>query len=127
MMEEAQQEALKSDILTEILTSNRRIYDGISRFDEKLKLLNVQQDGFNSKIEFLTKEYYGIVSRLLLLESKNIANLEERLRKVEFVNDKQINEIDRLNHGWGSMVDYAVKIVYGIAMAYILYQLGLKH
>lgn len=125
-MDETQQEVFNGDILTEILTSNRRIYEAISRFDEKLKLLNTQQDGFNSKIEFLTKEYYGIVSRLLLLESKNIANLEERLRKVESINDKQISDIDRLNHGWGSMVDYAVKIIYGIAMAYILYKLGLK-
>lgn len=125
-MNEEQQEIFNDDILTEILTSNRRIYECISRFDEKLKMLSVQQDGFNSKIEFLTKEYYGVVSRLLLLESKNISHLEERLRKVESINEKQVGDIDRLNHGWGSMVDYAIKIIYGILMAYILYKMGIK-
>lgn len=119
-------EDISLKVLTQTTENIHRLFELITRIDERLKLIQKNN-------EALEQTYKTHSDKIIFLESRNIDPL---VRKIDDCQgalislDKRLTSIEKSAYGiqswWQGIVKFVVQIVGIILAAYILYKLNLK-
>lgn len=108
--------------------NTQKLFDLTSRLDERIKLVNNNQEQVIKKIEDHADKQIEIFRKLAILETYQediskvlgeIHNLEKRVSKIE---------IDHGNHSerWKSIATFIIQLIWVILAAYLLTKLNLQ-
>jgi predicted RNase H-like nuclease (RuvC/YqgF family) len=103
-------------------------FDLTCRIDERIKLVENNQENLNKKFENYTEKHIELIKQIAIVEShytdllrshQEINNLEKRLSKIE---------IDHGNHSerWKIVASFIVQLIWVILAAYLLTKLNLQ-
>lgn len=87
-------------------------------------------DVFLDKLENVIEKFYKSQSNIDILGSgikenkENLKELQNKIKDIEFYIESLKKKNDNTESIWTSSVDFIVKIIYMLVVAYILYLLG---
>lgn len=106
----------------------QKLFDFMSRVDERLKLVNNNQEQFLRKIENSSDKQIELFRKLAVLEShqSDVSKINESIRDME----KRLSkiEIDHGNHSerWKTVANFIIQLIWVILAAYLLTKLNLQ-
>lgn len=106
----------------------RKCFDLACRIDERLKLVDNNQESLNKKFENHTEKQIELIKKIAIIElhhadllklSQEINTLEKRLSKIE---------IEHGNHSerWKTVAAFIIQLIWVILAAYLLTKLNLQ-
>lgn len=144
-------EDISVQILAQTSENIQKLFDLSIRIDERVKLIQANQDDFDHRIENIIKEENEIFRRLILLESKNgsaikevvaslsdelgkqkdkLAEIERRFTGTDSASDKRLSALEISNRGsdnrWEKITSFVIQLVWIVLAAWVLTHLNLN-
>jgi len=128
---------MSDDISVQILAQSseniQKLFDLITRIDERVKSIQTHQSSLENKIESLFDSHHVAMQKIVVLESKDIRILDNKLSECE----KEISSIDRRLLGveaysgndkdrWNKIMTFVIQLVWVVLAAWLLMKLNLQ-
>lgn len=129
------------ELINQFTESTQSIFELTSRMDERIKIIMEQQSSAEKKFTQFIELQHEMISRVIVLESKNGHKIEKEMEKIErqiekieekmknIENDTQVLKMHSQSNMtiWKQIGDFVVKIIWVVVACWLVLKLGLSN
>jgi hypothetical protein len=128
-------EEISIQMLTQATENVQKLFELSTRIDERVKLIQLQQESLDRKFEDLTRRNLELIQKVAVLESKDVDGMDifEKIGETqgEIVElDKRICALEggnaRSADRWNRIATFMIQLVWVVLAAYMLTKLNLQ-